>query len=347
MTATDTATAMLWRGGNEFEKVSIPFPELEDGQSLVRLTAATLCGSDRHTVAGRRSAPCPSILGHEGVGEIVTAGNSIGWDGNPLSNGDRVVFSVTSSCGSCPFCQRGLTAKCERVLKVGHEPIDGPWPLSGTYATHILLRAGQTTVTVPDALSDAQAATAGCAGGTVMAMVEKAGPLADRRVLVSGAGMLGIFAVAAVRSMGAAEITAVDPNQVNRDLALASGASRACTPEEVLGETDVALELSGRPSAVTNCIKALAIGGTAVLAGSVAPAGSVEVDPEWIVRGWRTMTGVHNYEPRHLAAAVDLLDEVASILPWDEILAGPVNLDELPDQFGRAPAQGLRTVLLP
>jgi threonine dehydrogenase-like Zn-dependent dehydrogenase len=108
---------------------------------------------------------------------------------------------------------------------------------------------------------------------------------------------------------------------------------------------------------VRTCVDALATGGTAVLAGSVSPAGTVNLDPERLVRGWNTVTGVHNYELRHLARAVDLLVDLDAAphptLPWERMLSAPRRLDGLDgtDSLGAGftgPSDGtLRTVLLP
>ena len=76
-TSTDDATAAVWRGpGGGFAIERIPLPgSLADGEVLVRVRLATLCGSDLHTVAGERETPLPTVLGHEMVGDVLgTAG---------------------------------------------------------------------------------------------------------------------------------------------------------------------------------------------------------------------------------------------------------------------------------
>lgn len=317
-----------WVGGSDFEYATVEAPQLKEGERLVEMRVAAVCGSDRHTVSGRRSGACPSVLGHEGVGTIV-AGPGVD---------KRVVFSVTSICGECTNCKRGLTAKCEHVLKVGHESYDGEWALSGTYASHIVLPAGVAVVEVPESVSDDAASIAGCSVATVMATLEAAGDIAGRDVFVNGLGMLGLVAVAAAISRGARAVYAFDPSEERMAQALALGAQPMGKGQEV----EVALEFSGVAAGVRSAIASLGIGGTAVLAGSVAPAGDIEVDPEWMVRGWRTITGVHNYEPRHLQDAVDFLASVA--LPWDELLSGPISLEELPQEFAQ-PHSGLRTLV--
>lgn len=328
---------MVWTGGAGFELQNFAVPELAAGENLVQLTTATVCGSDRHTISGRRPGACPSVLGHEGVG-VIAATNS------NLPVGQRVVFAVTAVCGECEFCRRGLSAKCETVAKVGHESTESDWPLSGTYASHIHLPKGVAVVPVPDSVPDAVASTAGCAVATVMAVLEAAGDLRGRRVLVNGIGMLGLIAVAAAKSRGAAEVLAFDPTPARNRLALAAGADTGLYQGGPPEEIDVALELSGADAGVRTCLSSLGIGGTAVLAGSVAPGPDVDIDPEWLVRGWRTVTGVHNYEPHHLQEAVDFLAAEGQRLPWEEILGGPISLADLPAEFAE-PSGGLRTVV--
>lgn len=328
------ARAQVWEGAGAFRLSDVARPELAAGEVLVRLTTATICGSDRHTVSGRRNGACPSVLGHEGVGTVAASRRP------GVEVGQRIAFAVTAPCGTCRRCRRGLTAKCGHVRKVGHEGYDGSWSLSGTYASHIHLLAGQAIAPVPEAMPDAVAAIAGCAGATVMAVLAAAGDLTGRTVLVNGVGMLGLLAVAAARDRGAAHIVACDPSGPSRALA-AEHADEVVAPGG-RHTVDVALELSGSAAGVETCLESLDIGGTAVLAGTVTPVGDVALDPESTVRGWRTITGVHNYEPRHLPEAVTFLAGAGAALPWERILGAPIRLEELADAFER-PDGSLRT----
>ena len=103
----------------------------------------------------------------------------------------------------------------------------------------------------------------------------------------------------------------------------------------------MAIELSGASTAVAHCLDALDVGGRLVLAGSVTPSPAVPVDPERVVRGWLTVTGVHNYEPRHLRAALDLLERTQDTVPWSDLVTPAVGLDQLgrllSGPVGRAP----------
>lgn len=337
MVVTEQAVAQLWLGAGDFRAEYLDLPEIAEGELLIKLSVAAVCGSDRHTVTGRRSGPSPCILGHEGVGIVVDSHRP------GISVGDRVVFSVTDSCGDCQRCRTGLSAKCISVRKVGHEPYGGNWLLNGTYASHIHIQSGQAVEIIPDHVTDDAAAVAGCSIATVMAALEKAGPLCGRTVVINGLGMLGLTAVVAARAAGAAKIIAIDPDEHAR--AVATGLADEIVATLVPGTVvDVALELSGVRAGVQAVLSALDLGGVAVLAGSVAPTSPVDVDPEWLVRGWRTITGVHNYEPRHLGAAVSFLEEYQNVLPWEEIIGHRHSLTDLPDAFF-IPSPGLRDVI--
>lgn len=326
------ATALVWLGVQDFELRSLPVPHPGPGEVVVEVDLATVCASDLHTVSGRRPGPHPSVLGHEAVGRVSRLGREGRRDqrGEPLSVGDRVVWGVTASCGECDRCRAGRSAKCRTLRKVGHERLDGEWPLSGSFSTHVLLPAGVTVVRVPDEVPDTAAAVAACAVATAMACVEAVGEVEGRVVLVSGLGMLGLSACSALADRGAGRVVGIDPDPTRRSIALQMGATEVLPPGEVPGVTgDHAIELSGAVAAVASMIASVDVGGRVVLAGSVAAAGSVAVDPERIVRGHLSIIGVHNYEPRHLVQAVDHLVAPGVGARLGELVAAPVSLGEL------------------
>ncbi|WP_299538818.1 zinc-binding dehydrogenase [uncultured Streptomyces sp.] len=300
------------------------------GEVLVRVDMATVCGSDLHTVSGRRPSPTPTVLGHEQVGTVLAVGPSAPAcvDGTPVTPGLRVVWSVTASCGTCPQCLRDIPQKCRSLHKYGHQPLDEASPLTGGFATHCVLLPGTAIVAVPDDLPDAVAAPASCATATVAAVIAAAGPLDGREVLVTGVGMLGLTAVAMATRAGA-RVTAMDPAPVRRRQAVQFGAVQVRDVDESPGTVDVALELSGRSDAVKMCLSALDVGGRAVLAGSVSPADAVPIDPERVVRGLHTVTGVHNYRPVDLQTAVTFLAACHTTRPFTQLVEGAHPLENL------------------
>jgi alcohol dehydrogenase len=117
--------AAVFRGNAgtvELEKFPTPVPS---GQEiLVRVEACSLCGSDLHSFHGQRKVPVPTVLGHEIVGRICAFGpQALRKDasGRELTEGTRIIWGLVASCGECFFCRRGLTQKCVRATKYGHE----------------------------------------------------------------------------------------------------------------------------------------------------------------------------------------------------------------------------------
>lgn len=346
----DHTVAAIWRGGDDVALESVPVPALEAGEVLVRVTLATVCGSDRHTVSGRRAQPCPSILGHETVGQIVAFGSddemrSI--DGQKLQLGQRIIWSETLPCGHCDRCLAGVTAKCRTVRKAGHEAFDSSWALSGGYAEHVLLPHGMPIAVVDDDVTDGLAAPAACATATVMAVIERALPVAGKRVVVIGAGMLGLTALAAAADGGASSVTAVDPAAERRELAKQFGATAVVESIGDVDQCDVLIELSGKAAALQEGLRKLDVQGVAVFAGSVAPDGDIAVDPESVVRRHLSFFGVHNYEPRHLIQALDFLQQTNSRFPWAELVADPVPLDQISSLLLGAPGSKPRYSIAP
>lgn len=314
------AIAAVFHGPNQpLRMQEFDVAEPSGGEVLVRVTACTICGSDIHTYDGRRSAPAPSILGHEIIGRIEAFGPGAPRSdagGAPLEIGDRVTWSVVAHCGDCFYCRRGLPQKCEAMVKYGHEPLRPGAELTGGLADRCLLAPGTTILRLPDGLDDAVACPASCATATVAASLRAAGPLSGGTVLVQGAGMLGLTACAMARAAGAVEVICCDVAPGRLALAEAFGATRAALPPDldaaVANATgrygvDVALELSGSPAAFEAGFPRLRIGGTYVLVGAVFPTEPVPVAMEAIVRRQLSLRGVHNYAPEDLAAAVRFL----------------------------------------
>jgi threonine dehydrogenase-like Zn-dependent dehydrogenase len=172
----------------------------------VRMTAATVCGSDVHTWEGKRNEPAPLVLGHEGVGVVESAGASGIPPGTRVSWGVCVPACGPSGAGECASCAVGLSQKCAAGLfKYGHsrwEGEDASRALSGSFASHIYLRPGSDVVPLVGtlaALPDSVVCPANCALATMVAALERGTQVLGRRpcsVLLQGAGLLGLYGAA-------------------------------------------------------------------------------------------------------------------------------------------------------
>ncbi len=347
-----TASGLVFRGvGLPFDHVEWPLPEPLGTEVLVAVVACTICGSDLHSIHGRRSVPTPTILGHEILGRVVAFGPEaarVDAAGRPLGLGDRVTWSIVASCGVCFFCGHDLPQKCERGFKYGHEAFQPGRELSGGLADHCLLAPGTAIFRVPDELSDAVACPSSCATATVAAALEAGAPIAGRSVLILGAGMLGVTAAAWCRALGALDVIACDQDLERLATALAFGATRTCLPSQLIDIVaeqtggrgiDLALELSGAPDAIEAALPCLRTGGTLVMVGSVFPSRPVSIVPERLVRGCITMRGVHNYAPRHLDSALRFLAEHPEF-PFGSLVAPWRPLSELNELVARGLSLG-------
>ena len=328
--------AVFTEAGTPLQIQTLPLPPLALGDVLVRMRQCTICGSDLHSVHGRRSVPTPTILGHECIGEVVD------WAGPPrhdlrgasIGRGDLVTWSVILACGNCRRCQLGIPQKCFALRKFGHQALAPPWLLSGGMADYAHLPHGIPLMRLaPDACLD-RYCPASCATATVAAALRAAGTVAGAHVLVLGAGLLGLTAAAMCRVRHAASITVSEPHVGRRERALAFGADSAVGAVGAAGENDnerydVVLDMSGAPAAMASGLRAAATGGRIVLVGSVMPTPPLTVDPMSLVRQLQHIVGVHNYCPEDLREAVEFLELHGDAFPFPSVVEERFPLDQI------------------
>jgi len=349
--------AMVWNEpGRPHDAIAAPGVRLSPGEALVEVELATICPSDVRTVRGERSAHRPLVLGHEQVGRVVAVGEGARRaDGVPLALGDRVVWSVLVACGTCDRCTRGLPQRCRELARYGHERVHRGWELSGSFATHVQLRAGTDIVRVSEDIPSRVLAPVSCATATAVAALDAASArleLDGRLVLVTGAGLVGLT-VAALAIEAGADVIVSEPDASRRAFARGIGAvavdpaARSASPERLdhalaeferrgLPEVLAAVETSGAPSAVRTAIGSLGAGGTAVLVGSVPPGSEVCLDPGSLLRRLVTVTAVHDYTGSQLRRAVDFLERSWRRVPFDELVGATHPLVELDDALAEA-----------
>ncbi|MDV3128704.1 zinc-binding dehydrogenase [Mycobacterium sp. 21AC1] len=331
-----TLNAAVWSGVDEgFSLQSQPPPDLRAGEVLVSVELATICGSDLHTINGDRPTPLPTVLGHETVGTVVATGGSVrAHDGELLAPGDRITWTIGTSCGECRRCRRGIPQKCLSVRKYGHEAIDDHWRLNGGLATHCHLVAGTGLVRVPDELPAALAAPANCATATVVCAARRVGLAADDVVIVLGCGMLGLTALAYARDRGVENVIACDVDAGRREAAGRFGATVAVAPDDLSSAAkeygaDVIFELSGSSRAVQSALEVVDLGGRIALVGSVSPAPEINFEPSAYVKNLTTMVGSHNYRLDDLAEAVDFLARTGAQKLFADLVSEPFPLADI------------------
>ncbi|MCW5556838.1 MAG: alcohol dehydrogenase catalytic domain-containing protein [Verrucomicrobiae bacterium] len=330
------ATAAIFNGPDRpFALRALPLPAPGAGEALVEILLATICGSDLHTVTGRRVEPSPSVLGHEAVGRVLAVGEGR----DPAWIGRRVTWTLADSCGRCPACRTWhLPQKCERLFKYGHASLDDGTGLNGCYSTHLILRAGTALVPVPDAVSDAAAAPANCALATMVSATEPLATGGDT-VVIQGAGLLGLYAAALLKDLGWRRVLVTDPVEERLAFARAVGAEgigsreAAQLPDRL---ADAVIEVCGSPEVVPEGVRWLRPGGHYALVGMVHPQSHLDITGESVIRKCLTLRGTHNYAPRHLAAAVEFLARHAGEPVWESLVSPPWTLEHLNEAFAAA-----------
>ena len=331
------ARVQLFHGpGRPFELRCIPLPEtLGPGEVLVEITLATICGSDLHTIEGRRTAPTPCVLGHEAVGRVVASARA------GVMPGRRVTWSLADSCGSCPACtEYRLPQKCVSLFKYGHAALASGSGLNGGYASHIVVRPGTAIFDVSDTLSDAVVAPANCALATIVNVLAEL-PQPCRTALVQGGGMLGVYACAILRRRGVEKVFCCDVSQQRLTLLPLFGGIPLRSdpknwPESVArlrdssgGGVDLIIEVAGAANAVSQGMAVLRPGGMYVWAGMVHPDTALTLTGEDVVKKCVRIRGVHNYAPTDLATALGFLAETRDEFPYERLVSPPLPLEQL------------------
>lgn len=328
--------AVFVGAGRSFEPRERPSPTtLAPGELLVEIRLATICGSDVHTLDGRRQEPTPSVLGHEAVGRVIAGG--LGRESFPP--GIRVTWTLADSCGTCAPCSDwGLPQKCSRLFKYGHAPLDCGPGLNGCYATHLVLRSGTTVIPVPDSISDSAVAPANCALATMVCATESL-PIPCRTAVIQGAGLLGLYGCALLRSRGVARVFVVDTNESRLQRVAQFGGEPVLNSLRGTvspGHIDAVFEVAGTSAVVPQGVEWLRPGGYYGFIGMVHPGTALSVTGEAIIRKCLTIRGFHNYAPRHLQGAVSFLERHIGDYPWESLVSPPHSLAAIDLAFEEA-----------
>ncbi len=262
-----------------------PEPHPGPGEVVVEIDAVGICGSDVHYYEHGRIGDFvveqPMILGHEAAGTIVETGDGV--DGSRV--GQLVALEPGIPDFTCEQCLHGRYNLCPNVRFFATPPVDGA-------ITRRLVVPVAFAHPAPAGLDPEQAAMAEPVSVGVWAC-RKAGVTVGDRVLVTGAGPIGLFAAQVARSFGAAEVLLTDTNPHRLAVAEQLGFAVGDAREPIPGEHDVLLECSGAAAAFAAGLRSLAPAGRAVLVGMGADTVSVEVP---LTQGRElSITGIFRY----------------------------------------------------
>lgn len=339
-----------------YEIQEFPLPEVAPGAILIKVTMANVCGSDLHVWRGDlpiRIQPEGTINGHEMTGRVATLGRGVDVDslGNPLKEGDRVVYCYFNPCGRCYQCLQGQRAACPNKMQNMAGSIQDPPHFRGAFAEYYYLQPGMFVFKAPDGLSDEELAPINCALSQVTYGLHQAGMRFGDTVVIQGAGGLGLNAIAVAREMGAGCIVVIDGVSARLELAKQFGADEAINVVEIKESgdrvarvmeltrnrgADVVCELVGLAGVVPEGLQMVRAGGTYLEIGNISIGQTVAMDPAALVWGNKKIVGVGTYDPWVIPKALDFVERTRHKYPLGSIVSHKFPLEKINDAFKQA-----------
>lgn len=337
MTASMMRVSVL-RAAGELAVEERPVPEPGPGEVLVRVGAVGVCGSDVHYYRHGRIADYvvrePLVLGHEAGGVVEAVGDGV----DPARVGQRVALEPGVPCRHCRQCKEGRYNLCPDVQFFATPPVDG------AFAEYVTL-AADFAHPVPDSLSDEAAGLIEPLAVGVWAC-GKAEVGAGSRVLVTGAGPIGLMAVQVARALGAAEVVVTDVVEQRLEAARRLGATTtldARTADLADLGVDALIECSGAPAAVRSGIVAVRPAGRVVLVGMGAD--EVPVPLGLVQQREIVLTGTFRYANAY-PTAIALAG--SGRIDLDGMVTGRFTLDEVEAALGAdADPSSIKAVVVP
>ena len=336
-----TMQALVWLGPREMVERAEPMPQPAAGEVLISVGAVGICGSELSGFLGHNSLRVPPlIMGHEGAGRVVRAAGETFATGDIAAVGTRVTFNPLIVCGTCDRCLTGRSNLCRHRQLVGaHRP--------GAFAQYVAVPARQC-YPLPERLSLVAGSLAEPLACSLRA-VALAGVQPHQRLLILGAGPIGLCALAAARARGVEQIIISDVAPQRLKIALRWGARDAINAREqdlavfvqerYPGGIDCVIDAVGATPVRTQAIRAVLPGGRVELIGlhdeeSVLPA-------NYLIRQEIAITGSFGYTETDFTQAMDLLVRgvVQPSVDWLEerpLSDGPSTFAELVDGKARA-----------
>ena len=298
-------------GVNDVDYTTVADPKLEAGDMLLKVKAATVCGTDIRILRGRKTTGIryPSVLGHEFAGVVVNNGGN-----TQFSVGQSVCVCPQFACGHCEYCIRGAENLCRNMTAMGYE-------IDGAFAEYVRIPAfgvkSGNVFAVPKGLSFEEAALAeplAC----VMNGQERVGVKMGDTVAILGAGPIGILHIKLARLSGARLIIVSELNPLRRDAALKAGADLAIDPkaEDLFARVksmtdnlgvDVAIVAIGVPSLANDAIRLVCHRGRISLFAGFNKGQQVELDVNAIHYNELVITGSFGLTRLSFARALSMI----------------------------------------
>jgi L-iditol 2-dehydrogenase len=323
--------AMLY-GVKELKIEDIDKPKTGYGEILVKVKAATTCGTDlkifqRGYVEG--VIKLPTIFGHEWAGDVVEVGEGVTW----LKEGMRVRAGNSSPCFRCRMCQKEKYNLCEDMM----------W-LWGAYAEYILVPARIVMINtqeIPNHVTYEEAAVTEPLACVLHGIEEARVKLGDT-VAIIGAGPIGLLHLLSVKRLGASRIIISDTVEERLQFAQKIGADETINvkAKDAITETkrltegygaDVVIEAIGLPATWEQALKMVRKGGTVLEFGGCPPETEIKVSTEQLHYGETTVLGAFHTTPAHFRKALNFI--ASGTINVKPLITRTMPLDQIKEAF--------------
>jgi len=299
--------AIVYLGPEKIELRSVPIPEPAEGELLVKVRAATTCGTDVKTYRrGHPKFPPPFIFGHEFGGDVVKVGNGV----KQFREGMRVTANVFAECGECFFCERGQGNLCVNLVYN-----------FGAFAEYMIIPASivcKTTFEIPGDIPYAHAAVVEPLV-TVVHGWHKVGVRPGETVAIIGAGgPVSLMFIQLLLRSGAEQVIAIGHSPIRLETARRLGASHVVNAHEqdtlvAIRElthgygADVVIECAGTKQTWENSMDAVRRGGRVLWFGGLPSGTKVEINAGLVHYGEIDLLNMHGGTVEDAREAFDLI----------------------------------------
>jgi L-iditol 2-dehydrogenase len=323
--------AMLY-GIKDLRIEDVPVPEVGAGEVLVKIKAATTCGTDLKILQRgyvEKVIRLPTVFGHEWAGEVVEVGDGVEWPVKDM----RVRAGNSAPCLRCSMCRKGKFNLCEDMV----------W-LWGAYAEYIKVPARMVRVNmqeIPKHVSYEEAAITEPLACVLHGLEEARVKLGDV-VAIIGAGPIGLLHLLTVKKMGAEKAIMVDLVEERLSFARKLGADETVeagksdvvqTVKQLTGGygADVVIEAIGLPVTWEQALRLVRKGGTVLEFGGCPPGAEVKVNAEQLHYGEVTVMGAFHTTPLHFRKALSLIS--SGTIDVKPLITRKMKLDNIKEAF--------------
>ena len=347
-----TAKVAMLTAEKRIEVKEFPIPALQDDDILVKVEGCGVCGTDVHEWKGDPFGIMPVTLGHDGTGEIIALGKNIKTDtsGKPIKVGDKIVTSVIS-CGECHICRNhpANTNLCDKQGVFGLIPHSDANPLTGWFATHLLIRGkGSTYFVVNDLdLKERMLLELACVCVHALKRANTTNLINfNSKVLVQGLGPVGLVMISVLRAAGVNHIIAIDGTPKRLEMAKKLGAKTVINFREVTTledrvklvksvangvGADFAFQCTGAPPAAKDIYEYIRRGGGLCEMGFFVNNGEYNVNPHFAMCNKEiNIVGSWDYSADDYPTTMAFLRQAREMnIPIKELITHSFPLDKL------------------